>query len=331
MTRGTACGYSPSSDNDVMSMQGLVAVTGGTGFIGRCIVQRLLQDGWRVRALTRRSDAGLSEAGVEVVRGSLEDPARLRALVGSADAVVHCAAAIRACGQEAFVQVNRDGTLRLAEAVLAEPRPPRLLLMSSLAARAPEVSPYAATKRMAEDAVRSTLGTKAEFCILRPPAVYGPGDRATLPIFRQIQKGLLLVPAADARFSLLYVEDLAEIVACLLGATTWHGEIIEPDDGRGGYCWTDLARIAGDHLQRRVRTVPIPWLALWLPAALAQVAGTVLRRAPTMTLGKLRELYHADWVCQGPSGLPSAAAPARVAFENGFATTLAWYRQRGWL
>lgn len=312
-------------------MKGLVAVTGGTGFIGRCIVQRLLQDGWRVRALARRSDAGLSDAGIEVVRGSLEDPSRLRALVRSADAVVHCAGAIRALSKDAFVQVNRDGTLRLAEAVVAEPRPPRLLLMSSLAARAPEISPYAATKRMAEDAVRRTLTDRAEFCIVRPPAVYGPGDRATLPIFRQIQKGLLLVPAADARFSLLYVEDLAEIVLRLLGASRWHGEVIEPDDGRGGYCWTDLARIAGDHLQRRVRTVPVPRLALWLPAALAQVMGTVLRRAPMMTLGKLGELYHTDWVCQGPSGMLSSAAPARVAFDNGFATTLAWYRQRGWL
>ena len=311
-------------------MKGLVAVTGGTGFIGRSIVRRLLQDGWGVRALVRRPDTGLSDAGAEVVRGSLEDPARLRELVRSADAVVHCAAAIRAPSRETFVQVNRDGTLRLAEAVLAEPRPPRLLLMSSLAARAPEVSPYAATKRMAEDAVRRALGERAEFCILRPPAVYGPGDRATLPIFRQVQRGLLLVPAADSRFSLLYVEDLAEIVARLLG-TRWNGEVIEPDDGRGGYCWTDLARIAGEHLQRRVRTVPVPWAALWLPAALGELMGTVLRRAPMMTLGKLRELYHADWVSQAGSGTPSWAAPAPVAFDNGFANTLAWYRERGWL
>ena len=312
-------------------MKGLVAVTGGTGFIGRCIVQRLLQHGWRVRALARRSDTGLSDAGVEVVRGSLEDSARLQVLVRSTDAVVHCAGAIRARSKEAFVQVNRDGTLRLAKAVVAQPRPPRFLLMSSLASRSPEVSPYAATKRMAEDAACRTLLEQAEFCILRPPAVYGPGDRATLPIFRQIQKGLLLVPAADARFSLLYVEDLAEIVACLLDAPRWNGEVIEPDDGRGGYRWTDLARIAGDHLHRRIRTVPVPWLALWLPAALAQVMGTVLRRAPMMTLGKLRELYHADWVCQGPPGTLSSGAPARVAFDNGFATTLAWYKQRGWL
>jgi nucleoside-diphosphate-sugar epimerase len=152
-----------------------------------------------------------------------------------------------------------------------------------------------------------------------------------LPIFRQIQRGLLLIPAGEARFSLLYVEDLAEIVTRLLDTPNWDGQVIEPDDGRGGYCWADLARIAGEHLHSRVRTLPVPWLAIWLPAAIAQLMGAVLQRAPMVTLGKLRELYHADWVCQGSTASRSGAAPQRVVFDRGFATTFAWYKQEGWL
>ncbi|MGH6896408.1 MAG: NAD-dependent epimerase/dehydratase family protein [Geminicoccaceae bacterium] len=312
-------------------MKRLIAVTGGTGFIGRRVVARLLDRGWRVRALARRSDPALAEAGAEVVRGTLEDPASLEALVDSARAVVHCAGAISARSRNAFVQVNRDGTAALAAALIAQPRPPRLILMSSLAAREPGLSPYAASKRMAEDAVREMLAGKADFCIVRPPAVYGPGDRATLPFFRQIQKGLLFVPAADARFSLLYVDDLAEIVARLLEGPRWEGAVMEPDDGSGGYRWADLARIAGGHLDRRIRTVPVPWIALWLPAACAQILGVALRRAPMLTLGKLRELYHSDWLCRAEGGVPLPAGPSRVTFDNGFAATLAWYMQRKWL
>jgi nucleoside-diphosphate-sugar epimerase len=294
-------------------------------------VARLLGRGWRVRALARRSDPFLADAGAQVVRGALDDRASLEVLVESAEAVVHCAGLVTARSRNEFVRVNRDGTAALAAALVARSRPPRLLMLSSLAAREPGLSAYAASKRMAEDAVRETLAGRADFCIVRPPAVYGPGDRATLPIFRQIRKGLLFVPAADARFSLLYVDDLAEIVARLLEAPRWAGATMEPDDGSGGYSWADLARIAGGHLERPIRTVPVPWLALWLPAACAEILGVALRRAPMLTLGKLRELYHSDWLCRTGSGPPLPAAPTRVTFDNGFAATLAWYMQRKWL
>jgi nucleoside-diphosphate-sugar epimerase len=312
-------------------MKGLVAVTGGSGFIGRRIVARLLDGGWRVRALARRPDPALAEPGAKVVPGALDDRASLDALVESAQFVVHCAGAISAPSRSAFIRVNRNGTANLAAAVAAQPEPPRMILMSSLAAREPGLSAYAASKRMAEDAVRELLTGKTDFAIVRPPAVYGPGDRATLPIFRQISKGLLFVPAANGRFSLLYVHDLAEIVAQLLLRPRWNGQVIEPDDGSGGYSWPDLARIASSHLDRRVRTVPVPWLALWPPAALAQIVGFAARRTPRLTLGKLRELYHADWVCRqtGTAALP--AGLPRVTFDNGFAATLAWYMQRKWL
>lgn len=312
-------------------MKDLVAVTGGTGFIGRRVVARLLDEGWRVRVLARRPDRPLAEAGADLVRGSLEEPSSLDELVDSAQAVIHCAGAISARRRSEFVQVNRDGTVHLAAAVVAQPRPPRLLLISSLAAREPELSSYATSKRMAEDAARQTLASKADFGIVRPPAVYGPGDRATLPIFRQIKQGLLFVPAAEARFSLLYVDDLAKIVARLLETPRWDGLIIEPDDGSGGYSWADLARIAGGQLGRRVRTVPVPWLVLWLPAAVAQLLSLPMRRAPKFTPGKLRELYHADWVCRATGGGLLPAGLPRVTFDNGFAATLAWYMQRKWL
>ena len=147
------------------------------------------------------------------------------------------------------------------------------------------------------------------------------------------QQGIMLDLNAYLRKVATYLDmpDLAEIVTGLLEMPHWDGQLIEPDDGRGGYCWADLAHIASQHLHRRVRTLPVPWLAMCLPAAIAQLTGAVLQRAPQITLGKLRELYHADWVCHGPSAPLLAAAPPRVAFDHGFATTFAWYRQRGWL
>ncbi len=314
-------------------MRSAIAVTGGTGFIGREVIRQLVENGWPVRALTRHSDADLEQMGVATILGALEDEAVLARLVEGAAAVVHCAGAVRAPSPAAFRLVNAVGAARVMAATAATSTRPRFLLLSSLAAREPALSAYASSKRLGEDQVRRAAGERIELCILRPPAVYGPGDRATLPIFRQLQRGLLFVPAvAEARFSLIYVEDLANLVTRLLDQLHWGDLVLEPHDGRsGGYRWQDLAEIAGQRLGRRVRTLALPRALLWPVAAVGQVAGATLGRPPAISLGKLRELFHSDWVCQAAMQPALAGWCARTTFESGFARTVAWYEQHRWL
>jgi nucleoside-diphosphate-sugar epimerase len=314
-------------------MQGPVAVTGGTGFIGREVIRRLLEQGFMVRALARRPDPGLEADGATIIRGGLVDDGALAQLVDGAAAVVHCAGATVAPDRTTFQVVNGVRAARLMAVVAAAPCRPRFLLLSSLAAREPSLSPYAESKRLGEDLVRRAAGDRAEVCILRLPAVYGPRDRAALPIFRQLKRGLLFVPAMpNARFSLIYVQDLAEIVLQLLETTPWGNRLLEPDDGRaGGYRWQDLAEIAGRQLGRRVRTLPLRRSILWPTAAIAQVIGATLRRPPRLSPGKLRELFHSDWVCSAVARAPLPSCYARTTFDRGFALTMAWYERHRWL
>ena len=314
-------------------MKAPVAVTGGSGFIGRALVRRLVEAGWPVRALIRRHSPELEQLGVVAVRGSLENGAALRELVAGAVAVVHCAGLVAAPNAAAFSEVNVLGSARLFAAAAAAATRPRILLLSSLAAREPGLSAYARTKRAGEETLWRVAERGVEVCVLRPPAVYGPGDRATLPIFRQLRTGLLLVPAVkDARFSLLYVHDLADAIAHLLATAEWGSCLLEPDDGRqGGYCWADLAEIAGRQLGRRVRTIPIGRAVLWPVAGIDTWIGAALGRAPRLSPGKLRELFHADWVVRpSPASALQAWSP-RTTFESGFEQTMAWYRERRWL
>ena len=310
-----------------------VAVTGGTGFIGREVIAQLVRSGWPVRALSRRSSPDLEQAGVVVIRGSLEDEAALQQLVAGVGAVVHCAGAVQAPNARAYRLVNEIGSARLVAAATAAATPPRFLFISSLAARRPDVSTYAESKRLGEDAVRRGAGQRIDLCILRPPAVYGPGDRGALPIFRQLRQGLLFVPAvANARFSLLYVADLANMIVQLLEISPWGGCTLEPHDGReSGYGWHDLADIAGRHLGRRVRIITVPRQVLWPAAAVSDAAGAILRRAPWLSRGKLRELFHADWVCHAVPDDPLASGFPRTTFESGFPRTMGWYEQNRWL
>jgi nucleoside-diphosphate-sugar epimerase len=147
--------------------------------------------------------------------GDVTNPQALQRLVADCDAVVHGAGAVRGNSQADFDRVNVAGTAAVLAAVRAQARPPRLLLVSSLAAREPQLSWYAHSKREGETLLERTSGL--DWIILRPPAVYGPGDREMLPIFQSMRRGIALVPGSpEARTSLVHVEDLvAAILACL--------------------------------------------------------------------------------------------------------------------
>jgi nucleoside-diphosphate-sugar epimerase len=311
-------------------MRPTVAITGATGFIGQHVVRRL-REGWRVRILTRRAvDPARFGAEVEAVRGDLDDLPSLQRLLDGAAAVVHVAGLIKARSRDEFFRANAQSVGRLAEIAAAAPGPPRFVLMSSLAARAPELSDYAASKRAGEAALLAA-GAALPWTILRPPAVYGPGDRATLSFFRAVQRGIgPLLGTESARLSLIHVEDLANAIGAVLADERSAGLIAEVDDGRGGYRWREMIEAAADACGRGVRIVRVP-MAIpyglgWLNQALARTGYT-----PMLTPGKVREFYHSDWVCDpGPIMARTAWRPA-VPLREGFAATVGWYRQEGWL
>jgi len=309
-------------------------VTGATGFVGRVAVARMAAAGLRPRLLLRRREPELEALASEVVRGDLRDREALARLVEGAGSVVHIGGIVAAVRPGDFQAVNAETTAALARAaVQAGAR--RFLLISSLAARQPELSPYAASKRAAEEAVLA-LSQEFSCCLLRPPGVYGPGDRATLPIFRQLRSGLVVVPARrDARFSLIHVEDLGRAIVALLqqpAASAWDGVPLPLDDGRkDGYRWSELAALAAERLARPIRVLHLP-PSLLTPFTGAGAGWARLSGRPVMlSPGKLRELSWPDWVARAePERLPPDGRP-QLDFSRGFTSTLEWYEKRGWL
>lgn len=259
------------------------------------------------------------------IHGSLEDEASLARLVAGADAVVHCAGLVRAAPQADFHAVNEAGVARLAEAAAQSPILPRFILISSLAAREPQLSPYAASKRAGEAAL-ARHGADLPWTVLRPPAVYGPGDRGTLDFFRLYSRGIAPMPGGKAaRLSLIHGEDLAGAVAALVGTdTVGRHETLEVRDGHGGgYGWADLADAAARAFER-----PMMRLA---PPRMLMTALAAVRVVPGLSRGKVNELYHPDWrIADNPIAGLTAWTPA-IDINQGFAGTIAWYRAEGWL
>jgi nucleoside-diphosphate-sugar epimerase len=313
-------------------MRRIAAVTGATGFVGGHVVRRFSEAGWRVRVLTRRLPVGaaFSAQAVDVVIGDLDDSAALASLVRGADVVVHSAGLIRAGSRLDYFAVNETGTRRLIEAVGAEATRPRLLSLSSIAAREPHLSDYSASKAAADAAVMER--TDLAWTILRPPAVYGPGDRETLRFFQMVKRGMAPLPHRHGRVSLIHVKDLARAVVHAVEAPSLVGIVTELDDGAsGGYGWQDLVSAANKCTGGRAVSMVVPAPLLRSAAVLGTLLSGILGRTPALSVQKVRELLHLDWTSRDTRPMVASGWRPTLGIEEGFEDTVAWYQQQGWM
>jgi nucleoside-diphosphate-sugar epimerase len=284
------------------------------------LCRKLLSEGAKVRGLVRdpAAAADLQALGVELISGDLHNQGALNTLVHNCQAVVHLAGAVRGGSYRSFEIPNVEGTANLCRALRSQQEPPRLLLFSSLVAREPELSWYSRSKQAAESELLRN-GAELDWTILRPPAVYGPGDKEMMPIFQAMAKGVAPVPGAvDARTSLIHVDDLVAASISCLSSEAASGQLFHLDDGRpGGYDWTEMAAIAARVYGRTVRLWPVPALLLDAVAGLNLVLARVTGRAPMLTPAKLRELRHPDWVVDNKAITQATGWSPRIELLQG--------------
>jgi nucleoside-diphosphate-sugar epimerase len=307
----------------------LAAVTGATGFIGRHVVTALHRQGWRVRILARRHPAGLLSPyhRFELVLGDLKDPAALERLVGGADAVVHLAGLVKALHRDEFYSANEGGTERLLHAAARAAPTAMLVHVSSLAAREPQLSPYCDSKHRAELTVQALAGARI-WTILRPPAVYGPGDREILPMFRAAKFGLVPYPAApDAALSMIHVGDLADAIAASLTRSGPPQATFEIDDGvPGGYRWPDILGALGEAVGRKPAGLRVPRAGLLLAAQANRLLTRIDRRPRILQPHKVAEIYWPDWVARGNRLQDASDWHPTFDIWSGFRDAVKWYR-----
>jgi nucleoside-diphosphate-sugar epimerase len=314
------------------SARPLAALTGATGFIGRQLVDALAQAGWRVRLLLRREPEGSRwrRSTPEVVAGSLASEPALARLVEGADAVIHLAGLIKAARRGDFFEVNATGAERLARTVARVAPMAHFLQISSLAAREPTLSDYAASKRAGEDAVLELLGARCT--VLRPPVVYGPGDAETLRFFQVARwRHVPLLGPPEARAALIHVDDLAGLIVALAAALPSAAVLAAADNRPQGYDWQALlgaaARAVGNPAPRFFQAPQGLLRGVALVGDVARLAGS----ASMLNSQKLRELRHSDWAVAPSERAGAAGWSPRHDIDSGFADAVRWYRESGWL
>ncbi len=302
---------------------GVVALTGATGFVGKVTLDRLLEAGWGVRALTRSDQP--KRAGVTWIEGALDRPASLEKLCDGADAVLHIAGVVNAPNAAGFEAGNVAGTGAIIKAA-KEAGVTRFVHISSLAAREPSLSIYGNSKAKAEKLVATSL---LDWTIIRPPGVYGPGDKDVFEMFRMANRGFCLLPP-KGRGSWIHVDDLARLLVAVLpsheDATT---RMFEADDGEAsGWTHERFARAIGWALGRRITTLSAP-----RPLLLAAARGDrlVRRSGARLTPDRAGYLSHPDWAIAREAAPPAALWQPKIKTRDGLKSTARWYKAQGWL
>ena len=297
-----------------------LAVTGGTGFVGAHFLRLAVAAGYEVRALTRGWKP--PEDGIDWIDGALDRPDALVKLCAHADAVVHIAGAINAADRAGFEQVNVGGTANMVDAARAA-GVRRFVHLSSLAAREPQLSDYGWSKAKSE---RVVAASGLDWTIVRPPAVYGPGDRETLELFKMAKRGFVALPPVG-RFSLIHAEDLCRFVLRLLNEPDTIAETYEPDDGReGGWEHREFAETLGRLFSRKPRTVAVPRAVM---SAASRLDRLFRRSKAKLTPDRVSYFCHPDWVVERRP--PAGLWQAQVETGAGLKATAEWYRAEGWL
>jgi dihydroflavonol-4-reductase len=317
-----------------------VAVTGATGFIGRHVITRLAAGGIAVRAIVRRrlsAPASIFPPDVVIVPAPLETDALVDAFRGI-DTVVHLAGVVSTVREDQYTKVNVGGTRAVAAAARAVQA--RLVHVSSLAAAGPApptrprsegdppapITPYGRSKLESEHVVAGIAGLK--WIVLRPGVVYGPGDRALLPLFRFAKAGVLpLVGRRDAAYTFIHVDDVTRTIEAAIAADI---------DQETIFVGSAVSVTALELLERvraaagtRAIILPVPRSLTRLVALAGDLAGVLRGRPAVLNSRRYRELYAEGFTCRVDRLRERLGVVAKIGLTEGLAQTAAWYKQHG--
>jgi nucleoside-diphosphate-sugar epimerase len=321
-----------------------VFVTGGTGFVGTHLVRALERRGDQVTCLVRdpARAAALGWRAVRTVRGDIHDTAALKEACAGADVVYHVAGRISARDLDDFMRTNRNGTERVVEAVAANGRATRLVLVSSIAAAGPNppgqpidetrvpqpITDYGRSKLAAELVVRQAVRS---WTIVRPVVVYGEWDREILKVFRVARRGFAPVfGRGEQEISVIYAGDLATALIAAGTSDAAAGQVYfaahpEPVTTR------EFALAIGRAVGREARIVGVPRVlgraALWSIGSAAHLFGV----STVLSADKAHEFLAPAWTCTSDALARDTGWTATTPLMTGLARTAAWYQEQGWL
>ena len=322
-----------------------ILVTGATGFIGRTLVLRALRDDQVTEVIAPvRSEEKLR---AQLAREGVLDLSKLQIVeaeaphwhfgrVGPIDRVVHCAGVLFGRSRDEYFRVNVDGTLRLLASV---PGDPATIVLSSQSAGGPTpeghpakkldhpdrpISWYGESKLHMERAVREAGHQRVRF--LRAPMVLGPGDQATLPLFRMVRGKIWTKPGRELKhFSWISSDDLADAIDAWFerGDQLSIAHVTSP----GTITDAELMLTAGKVSGRQGKLLHVPQFLLKPVAFASKFIPAIGEKVPSLTADRAREIWPNRWVIDPDPFHQATGWHGKATLEDTLSRTLAWFRR----
>jgi NADH dehydrogenase len=303
------------------------AVLGGSGFIGRYIVQRLAARGDVIPVGCRRAEEAkflkpLGDVGqIATLNLTIGDEQILPAFLASNDALVNCVGILRESGSQTFERVHHTGPARLAR-LAREAGIERFVHISAIGADLRSSSAYARTKAAGEAAVRDAFPTVT---ILRPSVVFGAEDQFfnRFAAMATISPVLPLIGGGHTRFQPVYVGDVADAVLKCLDDPTTAGRIYELG-GPKVYTFRELIELMLGEIRRKRLLVDLPFGLAAIQARLMSILPN-----PPLTPDQVELLKRDNIVSSGALTLTTLGITP-TAVEGVLPTYLDRFRRGGW-
>jgi len=329
-------------------------ITGATGFTGKFLLNEAQKNNYEIIALVRKSSdvKYLKERGINYIEVDLankvlllQELINLKNKVGIPDLIIHNAGVTKARRKEDYLVGNTDLTIALVNSIIAvELIPKKFIYTSSLAAIGPgdriSLSPiseerpqnpvtyYGESKRMAEDFIR--LNPDFPWIIIRPTAVYGPGDGDTLMLFKGIKMGVeMSATKTEQQLSFVYVEDMAKAYFEVAEKSPLH-ESYNLSDGNN-YSSQELNSYLKKVMSKKTIKIKVNPNILKVTAFGSEIVSLFSGKSSILNRNKVNELKEINWKVDASKIQEKIGFKAETFLEEGLEKTYKWYKDNGWI
>lgn len=321
-------------------------VTGANGFVGSHLVDYLIEKGHEVHAIVRPSSdlKWLEGKNVQLHHCGLGNVAELQAAIQGAHYIFHIAGVVKVPTKADFMRGNAEMTRNVMEAAAHTPTIKRVLVTSSMAATGyaefgssvdetsplRPIEPYGESK-VAQEEVAKEYADRVPSTIVRPPGVYGPRDTEIFAFFKAINNGVsVMMGFKPKEMSLIHVRDLVQ--GMYLAATNENsiGEVYFLGSLER-YDWKQLGEIASKAMNKKTIPIKIPHVVLFILGFFCQILESWFGMNMDLNKDRAYRITRPSWYCSSDKAVKELGFQQTVSIEDGFKSTIDWYKENGWL